>query len=64
VIIAKALQVKAIAQAEVKSDCRHASPSAGGGVPQIRTPDAENERKRRRVARLYSSNRRAGRETL
>jgi len=51
------LQVKAIAQAHVKTDKIDAgtlaSLQAAGYLPQIWTPDAETERKRRLVARRY-----------
>jgi Transposase. len=51
------LQVKAIAQAHVKTDKIDAgtlaSLHAAGYLPQIWTPDAETERKRRLVARRY-----------
>ncbi|MGY3690173.1 transposase [Bradyrhizobium sp. USDA 3240] len=57
VIVANPLQVKAIAQAHVKTDKIDAgtlaSLQAAGYVPQIWTPDAETERKRRLVARRY-----------
>lgn len=57
VIIANPLQVKAIAQAHVKTDKIDAgtlaSLHAAGYLPQIWTPDAETERKRRLVARRY-----------
>lgn len=57
VIIANPLQVKAIAQAHVKTDKIDAGTLAGlqaaGYLPQIWTPDAETERKRRLVARRY-----------
>jgi transposase len=57
VIIANPLQVKAIAQAHVKTDKIDAgtlaSLQAAGYLPQIWTPDAETERKRRLVARRY-----------
>src|SRR3954464_10863419 len=56
-IIANPLQVKAIAQAHVKTDKIDAgtlaSLQAAGYLPQIWTPDAETERKRRLVARRY-----------
>jgi transposase len=55
VIIANPLQVKAIAQAHVKTDKIDAgtlaSLHAAGYLPQIWTPDAATERKRRLVAR-------------
>jgi len=57
VIIANPLQVKAIAQSHVKTDKIDAgmlaSLQAAGYLPQIWTPDAETERKRRLVARRY-----------
>ncbi len=57
VIIANPLQVKAIAQAHVKTDNIDAgtlaSLQAAGYLPQIWTPDAATERKRRLVARRY-----------
>ncbi|XUK50236.1 transposase [Bradyrhizobium pachyrhizi] len=57
VTIANPLQVKAIAQAHVKTAKIDAgtlaSLQAAGYLPQIRTPDAETERKRRLVARRY-----------
>jgi transposase len=57
VIIANRWQVKAIAQAHVKTDKIDAgtlaSLHAAGYLPQIWTPDAETERKRRLVARRY-----------
>ena len=57
VIIANPLQVKAIARAHVKTDKIDAgtlaSLQAAGYLPQIWTPDAETERKRRLVARRY-----------
>jgi hypothetical protein len=57
VIIANPLQVKAIAQAHVKTDKIDAgtlaSLQAAGYLSQIWTPDAETERKRRLVARRY-----------
>ncbi|WP_375778979.1 transposase [Bradyrhizobium sp. ma5] len=57
VIIANPLQVKAIAQAHVKTDKIDAgtlaSLQAAGYLPQIWTPDAETERQRRLVARRY-----------
>jgi transposase len=57
VIIANPLQVKAIAQAHVKTDKIDAgtlaSLHAAGYLPQIWTPDAATERKRRLVARRY-----------
>lgn len=57
VIIANPQQVKAIAQAHVKTDKIDAgtlaSLQAAGYLPQIWTPDAETERKRRLVARRY-----------
>ncbi len=57
VTIANPLQVKAIAQAHVKTDKIDAgtlaSLQAAGSLPQIWTPDAETERKRRLVARRY-----------
>src|SRR6516165_12466058 len=57
VIIANPLQVKAIAQAHVKTDKIDAgtlaSLQAAGYLPQIWTPDAETERNRRLVARRY-----------
>src|SRR5262245_4809508 len=57
VTVANPLQVKAIAQAHVKTDKIHAttlaSLHAAGYLPQIWTPDAATERKRRLVARRY-----------
>ena len=57
VIIANPLQVKAIAQAHVKTDKIDAgtlaSLQAAGYLPQIWTPDAATERKRRSAARRY-----------
>ncbi len=57
VTIANPLQVKAIAQAHVKTDKIDAgtlaSLQAAGYLPQIWTPDGETERKRRLVARRY-----------
>ncbi|MGY4567188.1 transposase [Bradyrhizobium sp. USDA 3256] len=57
VIIANPLQVKAIAQAHVKTDKIDAgtlaSLQAAGYLPQIWTPDPETERKRRLVTRRY-----------
>jgi transposase len=57
VIIANPLQVKAIAQAHVKTDKIDAgtlaSLQAAGYLPQIWTPDASTERKRRSAARRY-----------
>jgi transposase len=57
VIIANPLQVKAIAQAHVKTDKMDAgtlaSLQAAGYLPQIWTPDAATERKRRSAARRY-----------
>ena len=57
VVIANPLQVKAIAQGHVKTDKIDAgtlaSLQAAGYLPQIWTPDAETERKRRLVARRY-----------
>ena len=57
VIIANPLQVKAIAQAHIKTDKIDAgtlaSLQAAGYLPEIWTPDAETERKRRLVARRY-----------
>jgi transposase len=57
VIVANPLQVKAIAQAHVKTDkidaTTLASLHAAGYLPQIWTPDAATERKRRLVARRY-----------
>ena len=57
VIIANPLQVKAIAQAHVKTDKIDAGTlanlHAAGYLPQIWTPDAATERKRRLVARRY-----------
>ena len=57
VIIANPLQVKAIAQAHLKTDKIDAgtlaSLHAAGYLPQIWTPDAATERKRRLVARRY-----------
>ena len=54
VIIANPLQVKAIAQAHVKTDKINAGTLASlqgaGYLPQLWTPDAETERKRRLVA--------------
>src|SRR5579883_628046 len=57
VVIANPLQVKAIAHAHVKTDKIDAgtlaSLYAAGYLPEIWTPDAETERKRRLVARRY-----------
>lgn len=57
VIIANPLQVKAIAQAHVKTDKIDAgtlaSLHAAGYLPQTWTPDTATERKRRLVARRY-----------
>ena len=57
VVIANPLQVKAIAQAHVKTDKIDAgtlaSLHAAGYLPEIWTPDAATERKRRLVARRY-----------
>ncbi|MGE3159731.1 MAG: IS110 family transposase [Xanthobacteraceae bacterium] len=57
VIIANPLQVKAIAQAHVKTDKIDAgtlaSLRAAGYLPQIWTPDAATERKRRLATRRY-----------
>ena len=57
VIIANPLQVKAIAHADVKTDKIDAgtlaSLRAAGYLPEIWTPDAATERKRRLVARRY-----------
>src|SRR5262249_29968416 len=57
VIIENPLQVKAIAQAHVKTDKIDAgtlaSLQAAGDLPQIWTPDAETKRKRKLVARRY-----------
>src|SRR5215471_3357337 len=57
VIIANPLQVKAIAQAHVKTDKIDAgtlaSLQAAGYLPEIWTPDIATERKRRLVARRY-----------
>jgi transposase len=57
VIIANPLQVKAIAQAHVKTDKIDAgtlaSLQAAGYLPQIWTPDAATERKRRLATRRY-----------
>ena len=57
VVIANPLQVKAIAYAHVKTDKIDAgtlaSLHAAGYLPQIWTPDAVTERKRRLVARRY-----------
>ena len=57
VIIANPLQVKAIAHAHVKTDKVDAgtlaSLRAAGYLPEIWTPDAATERKRRLVARRY-----------
>ncbi|WP_354211575.1 MULTISPECIES: transposase [unclassified Bradyrhizobium] len=57
VIIANPLQMKAIAQAHVKTDKIDAgtlaSLQAAGYLPQIWTPDAETERKRRLAAPRY-----------
>lgn len=57
VAIANPLQVKAIAHAHVKTDKIDAgtlaSLYAAGYLPEIWTPDAETERKRRLVARRY-----------
>src|SRR4029077_7416154 len=61
VIIANPLQVKAIAQAHVKTDKIDAgtlaSLHAAGYLPQIWTPDAITERKRRLAARRYPGRR-------
>ena len=55
VVIANPLQVKAIAHAHVKTDKVDAgtlaSLYAAGYLPDIRTPDAATERRRRLVAR-------------
>ncbi|SNB85470.1 Transposase [Rhodoblastus acidophilus] len=57
VVIANPLQVKAIAQAHVKTDKIDAgtlaSLHAAGYLPQIWTPDAGTERARRLVGRRY-----------
>ena len=57
VVIANPLQVKAIAHAHVKTDKIDAgtlaSLFAAGFLPEIWTPDAETERKRRLTARRY-----------
>lgn len=57
VVIANPLQVKAIAQAHVKTDKIDAgtlaSLQAAGYLPQIWTPDAATERKRRMATRRY-----------
>jgi len=57
VVIANPLQVKAIAHAHVKTDKVDAgtlaSLHAAGYLPEIWTPDAETERRRRLVARRY-----------
>ncbi|WGR97939.1 hypothetical protein MTX26_26910 [Bradyrhizobium sp. ISRA443] len=57
VVIANPLQVKAIAQAHVKTDtidaCTLASLQTAGYLPQIWTRDAETERRRRLEARRY-----------
>lgn len=57
VVIANPLQVKAIAQAHVKTDKIDAgtlaSLHAAGYLPEIWTPDAGTERRRRLVARRY-----------
>jgi transposase len=57
VVIANPLQVKAIAQAHVKTDKIDAgtlaSLYAAGYLPEIWTPNADTERKRRLVARRY-----------
>ena len=57
VVIANPLQVKAIAHARVKTDNVDAgtlaSLLAAGYLPEIWTPDAETERKRRLTARRY-----------
>jgi transposase len=57
VVIANPLQVKAIAHARVKTDRVDAgtlaSLFAAGYLPEIWTPDAETERKRRLTARRY-----------
>ena len=57
VIIANPLQVKAIAYSHVKTDKIDAgtlaSLHAAGYLPEIWTPDAVTERKRRLVARRY-----------
>ena len=57
VVIANPLQVKAIAHAHVKTDKVDAgtlaSLFAAGYLPEIWTPDAETERKRRLTARRY-----------
>jgi transposase len=57
VVIANPLQVKAIAHARVKTDKVDAgtlaSLLAAGYLPEIWTPDAETERKRRLTARRY-----------
>jgi transposase len=63
VIIANPLQVKAIAHAHVKTDKIDAgtlaSLRAAGYLPEIWTPDAATERKRRLVARRYQVVRRS-----
>lgn len=57
VVIANPLQVKAIAHAHVKTDKIDAgtlaSLHAAGYLPEIWTPDAATERRRRLVARRY-----------
>jgi transposase len=57
VVIANPLQVKAIAHARVKSDKVDAgtlaSLFAAGYLPEVWTPDAQTERKRRLTARRY-----------
>jgi len=57
VVIANPLQVKAIAHAHVKTDKvdagTPASLFAAGYLPEIWTPDAQTERKRRLTARRY-----------
>jgi transposase len=57
VVIANPLQVKAIAQAHVKTDKIDAgtlaSLYAAGYLPEIWTPDADTERRRRLAARRY-----------
>ncbi len=57
VVIANPLQVKAIAHAHVKTDKVDAGTLANlfaaGFLPEIWTPDAETERKRRLTARRY-----------
>ena len=57
VVIANSLQVKAIAHARAKTDKVDAgtlaSLFAAGYLPEVWTPDAETERKRRLTARRY-----------